>query len=172
MAFSIQSIFSNIFSGLSADFKKKNFSLYGQWVGIISILLCLALGVANIFHASIVIVFSIICIVQGLVVTLVEMPFLLKICPFTETFTNFIKNFDANWPRCGFYLLNAAIQWVSIAVMATSLIVVACFFTVAGGCYALAAITHQEYLKSSIQVTGSPDSVEGQIGQHVVRNVL
>ncbi|KAK6459526.1 uncharacterized protein RJT20DRAFT_89795 [Scheffersomyces xylosifermentans] len=172
MAFSVGSIFSNIFGGLSEDFKKKNFSLYGQWISILTIFLCLALGVANIFHASIVIVFSIICIVQGLVVVFVEIPFLLKICPLTDTFTNFIRNFDANWPRCGFYLLMAVIQWVSCTIMVTSLIVVAIFFTISSGCYALAAITHQEYLKSSINVTGPSDSLEGQVGANIVRNVL
>ncbi|CAH2350956.1 golgi apparatus membrane protein Tvp18p [[Candida] railenensis] len=172
MAFSAQSVFGNIFSGLSNDFKKKNFSLYGQWISILTIFLCLALGVANIFHANLVIIFSIICIVQGLVVVFVEIPFLLRICPLTDTFTGFIRNFDENWPRCGFYLLMAVIQWLSLTLMVTSLIVVAIFFSISSACYGFAALSKQEYLKSSINVTGSPDSVEGQIGEHVVRNVL
>ncbi|CAK7900353.1 golgi apparatus membrane protein Tvp18p [[Candida] anglica] len=172
MAFTVQSVLSNVFGGLSSDFKKKNFSLYGQWIGIVSIFLCLALGVANLFHVSVVIVFSIICIVQALVVTFVEIPFLLRICPLTEQFTNFIRNFDENWPRCGFYLLMGVIQWLSLTVQVTSLIAVAVLFTLASSCYALAAIKKQDYLKSSIQVTGPSDSLEGQIGEHVVRNVL
>jgi hypothetical protein len=171
MAFSIQSVLSNLFSGFLSDFKKKNFSLYGQWIGLITILLCLALGVANIFHALVVIVFSIICIVQGLVVTFVEIPFLLRICPLTEQFTGFIRNFDENWPRCGFYLLMAAIQWLSLVVQTTSLIVVAVFFTVASACYLFAALSHQEYLKLSFNVTGS-DSLDGQVGDHIVRSVI
>ncbi|CCE86875.1 Piso0_005392 [Millerozyma farinosa CBS 7064] len=172
MALNIQSVLSNIFSGFSDDFKKKNFSLYGQWIGLLTIFLCIALGVANIFHASVVIVFSIICIVQGLVVVFVEIPFLLRICPLTDTFTNFIKNFDENWPRCGFYLLMSVIQWLSLTIQATSLIVVAVFFALASACYALAAIRHQEYLKTSFNVSGPSDSLEGQVGDHIVRNVL
>lgn len=172
MALNISSVFSNLFAGFSTDFKKKNFSLYGQWIGLISIFLCIALGIANIFHASVVIVFSIICIVQGLVVVFVEIPFLLKICPLTDKFTNFVRHFDDNWPRCGFYLLMAVIQWLSLTVQATSLIVVAVFFTLASACYALAAVKHQEYLKTSFNVAGEPDSVEGQVGDHIVRNVL
>lgn len=102
----------------------------------------------------------------------VEIPFLLRICPLTDTFTGFIRNFDENWPRCGFYLLMAVIQWLSLTLMVTSLIVVAIFFSISSACYGFAALSKQEYLKSSINVTGSPDSVEGQIGEHVVRNVL
>lgn len=172
MAISVSSIFLNVFGGLLADFKKKNFSLYGQWLGILNIFLCLALGVANIFHASLVIIFLIICIVQGLVVVFVEIPFLLRICPLTETFTSFIRNFDDNWPRCGFYLLMAVIQWLSLTLQATSLIVVAVIFTLSSGCYMFAALSHQEYLKSSINVTGGNGDLEAQVGEHVVRNVL
>ncbi|RLV89702.1 Golgi apparatus membrane protein TVP18 [Spathaspora sp. JA1] len=174
MAISVGSIFSNIFGGLSKDFQKKNFSLYGQWNSIFTIFLCLALGVANIFHFNLVIIFSIICLVQGLIVVFVEMPFLLKICPLTDTFVNFVKRFDDNLPRCGFYLLNAVIQWLSLTLQATSLIVVAVFFTVSSACYALAYFMHQEFMKSSLDVTGrgSNGDLEGQIGEHVVRNVL
>ncbi|EGV62255.1 Golgi apparatus membrane protein tvp18 [Yamadazyma tenuis] len=166
-----QSIMSNVFGGFSKDFKKKNFSLYGQWIGLLTMLLCLALGVANIFHASLVIIFSIICIVQGLVVLFVEVPFLLKICPLTDTFTNFIKNFDENWPRCGFYLLMSVIQWLSLLVQATSLLVIAILFAISSACYALAAIKHQEYLKTAVSFTGN-DSLDGQVNDHIVRNVL
>lgn len=172
MALSILTVFGNVFSGLSEDFKKKNFSLYGQWLSLINILVCLALGIANLFHASVVIVFSIICIVQGLIVVFVEIPFLLRICPLTDRFTNFIRYFDDNWPRCGFYLLMSVIQWLSLTIMATSLIVPAIIFAVSSACYALAAFKHQEYMKSSFNVAGQPDSLQGQVGEHVVRNVL
>lgn len=172
MALSFGSVLSNIFGGLSADFKKKNFSLYGQWIGIFTIFLCLALGVANIFHASLVIIFSIICIVQGFVVIFVEIPFLLKICPLTDTFTNFIKHFDDNLARCGFYLLNAVIQWLSLTLQVTSLIVVAVFFTLSSGCYFLAYMKNQSFEKTSLQVGGPADSVQGQVGANIVRNVL
>lgn len=165
---------SNIWGGLSSDFKKKNFSLYGQWISILTIFLCLAFGVANIFHLGPIIVFSIICIVQGLIVLFVEVPFLLKICPLTDTFVNFVRKFDGNLPRCGFYLLNAVIQYLSLTLQATSLLVVAILFTISSACYALAALKHQEYLKSSLDVTGTGSSgaLEAQVGEHVVRNVL
>lgn len=107
-----------------------------------------------------------------MIVLFVEIPFLLKICPLTDTFTNFIKNFDENWPRCGFYLLMSVIQWLSLLVQATSLLVIAVFFLLASSCYALAAIKHQEYIKSSFNATTGNDSLDGQVGDHIVRNVL
>lgn len=172
MALSFLTITSNVFSGLSKDFKKKNFSLYGQWISIFTIFLCLALGIANIFHFNLVIIFSVICIVQGLIVLFVEVPFLLKICPLTETFTNFIRNFDDNWPRCGFYLLMSVIQWLSLVLMATSLLVVAVFFLLSSACYLFAALKHQEYIKSSFDVAGQGLDLESQAAGHIVRNVL
>lgn len=172
MAFNFLTISSNIFGGLSLDFKKKNFSLYGQWISLFTIILCLALGIANIFHFNLVIIFAIIAIVQGLVVLFVEVPFLLRICPLTETFTNFIRNFDDNWPRCGFYLLMSVIQWLSLVLMATSLIVIAVFFFLSSLCYLFAAIKHQDYLKSSFNVAGEGNDLESQAAGHIVRNVL
>ncbi|EMG49608.1 TVP18 Golgi apparatus membrane protein TVP18 [Candida maltosa Xu316] len=165
----------NIWGGLSNDFKKKNFSLYGQWISIITVFLCLAMGIANIVHFSVIPVFAIICIIQGLVVIFVEIPFLLKICPFTDTFVNFIKKFNGNLPRCGFYLLNAVIQYLSLVVEATSLLVVAIMFTISSACYALAALKHQEFLTTSLDATGmgsQSNDLESQGGQPVVRNVL
>lgn len=172
MALNFLTIVSNIFGGFSNDFKKKNFSLYGQWIAIFTIFLCLALGVANIFHFNLVIIFSVICIVQGLIVVFVEIPFLLKICPLTDTFTNFIRNFDDNWPRCGFYLLMSVIQWLSLTLQATSLIVVAVFFLLSSLCYMFAAVKHQEFTKSSFNVGGEGNDLESQAANHIVRNVL
>ncbi|GEQ68388.1 hypothetical protein JCM33374_g2056 [Metschnikowia sp. JCM 33374] len=172
MAISFQSIASNIFGGLSTDFKKKNFSLYGQWISLLTILLCLALGVANIFHFNLVIIFSIIALVQGLVVLFVEVPFLLKICPLTDTFTKFVRNFDDNWPRCGFYLLMSVIQWLSLLTKATSLLAIAVLFLLSSLCYLFAALKKQDYLKTSFNVAGENPDLESQAAAHVVRNVL
>lgn len=109
---------------------------------------------------------------QALVVLFVEIPFLLRICPLTDTFTNFVRKFDDNWPRCGFYLLMSVIQWLSLLCMATSLLAVAVLFLLSSGCYLMAALKHQEYLKSSFDVAGLGTDLESQAAGHVVRNVL
>ena len=36
--------------------------IYAQWLGVLCIILCFALGIANIFHFGLVIIFSIICL--------------------------------------------------------------------------------------------------------------
>lgn len=164
----------NIWGGLSSDFRSKNFSLYGQWISILTVFLCLALGIANLFHTSLVFIFSIICIVQGLVVLFVEIPFFLKICPLSENFIGFVKKFDGNLPHCGFYLLNAVIQYLSTVVQATSLLVVAIFFTFSSICYALAEFKHQDYVTTSLDPLGTKGSndLEAQGTSNVVRNVL
>jgi hypothetical protein len=41
---------------------------------------------------------------QGLVIVFVEIPFLLRICPVTDRFTSFVRVFNQNLPRAGFYL--------------------------------------------------------------------
>ncbi|KAH3683163.1 hypothetical protein WICPIJ_005860 [Wickerhamomyces pijperi] len=135
--------------GLKEDLYSRNWSVYGQWLGIFSILLSLIFGIANIFHFSTVIVFSILAIVQGLVILFVEVPFLLKICPMSENFTTFIQKFNNNWPRVAFYAIMAVIQWLSLLTMATSLLVLAVVFTLCAIFYAIAALKHQKFQNAS-----------------------
>lgn len=61
--------------GMVKDLKSFNFSVYGRWFGYINIILCIALGIANLFHVSGVIAFGIISIIQGLVILFIEIPF-------------------------------------------------------------------------------------------------
>lgn len=89
-------------------------------------LVCIALGIANIFHASLLIIFSIICLygilpkplqpfamqanwrfalrVTGIVLIFVEIPLLMRICPTSEKFDGFVRRFNENWPRAGMYV--------------------------------------------------------------------
>ncbi|ONH65479.1 Golgi apparatus membrane protein TVP18 [Cyberlindnera fabianii] len=130
--------------GIKEDFHSKNFRN-----GILCIFLCIALGVANLFHANAVIVFGIIAIIQGALLVFVEIPFLLKICPMSENFNTFVKKFNQNWPRAGFYLVMSIIQWVSLTCMTTSLLVPAIFLLFSAVCYALAAFKHQKFQNSA-----------------------
>lgn len=87
--------------------------------------------------------------VQGLVLIFVEIPFLLRICPLSENFNVFIKKFNQNWPRAGFYAGMALIQFLSCIVMVTSLLVPAIFLLFSAIFYALAAIKHQKFQNSA-----------------------
>ena len=137
-------------SGMVADLKSSNFSIYGQWISYLNIIFCLAFGIANIFHFSAVIVFSIIAIVQGLIILFIEVPFLLKICPLSDNFIGFVSKFDTNLRRALFYLVMCAIQWCSIIVQSTSLIVVAVGLSITATVYALGAAAGQEFKNSAI----------------------
>ncbi|CAG61317.1 uncharacterized protein GVI51_K02849 [Nakaseomyces glabratus] len=141
--------FINI-AGLLKDLKSFNFSVYGKWFGYINIFLCIALGIANLFHVSAVIAFGIVGIVQGLIILFIEIPFLLKICPLSDRFIEFIKRFETNGYRCIFYTLMAIVQYCSLAVMTTSLLVLGITLTISAVSYGIAFTKHQEFANTNI----------------------
>ncbi|KAF9889955.1 Golgi apparatus membrane protein tvp18 [Aspergillus nanangensis] len=134
---------------LAEEFRSRNFSIYGQWTGVICIILCLAVGIANIFSFNAGrIVFSCICIASGLVLVFVEVPFLLRICPTSEKFDAFIRRFTTNYMRAAVYIIMSAVQWVSIVTGASSLIAAAVFLLIASLFYALAGVKSQDFVGS------------------------
>jgi len=130
------------------EIRQRNFSIYGQWVGILAILLCIALGIANIFHFSLVIIFSVICLVSGLFLIFLEIPLLLRICPTSKAFDGFVRRFSSNYLRAAVYLTLSIAQWLSLIVKATSLIAAAVVLLVAAACYGLAGLKHQDFMNS------------------------
>ena len=144
-----KSMLSRISSSFSKDFKSRNWSVYGQWLGFSCFPVCIALGVVNLLHMSLIIIFSIIALVQGLLVVFLEIPLFLKICPVTERFASFLRVFHQNRPRAGFYIIMAAIQYGGIAIKATSLIACAVLFTITSFSYFMAYITKQEFVESA-----------------------
>lgn len=130
---------------LAEEFKSRNFSIYGQWTGVLCIFLCFALGVANIFHANFVIAFSIVCLVCAFLIIFIEIPLLLRICPTSAKFDTFIRKFSSNYMRAAIYLAMSAVQWASLAAMVTSLIVPAIFLLFAALFYALAGVKGQQF---------------------------
>ncbi|VEU20906.1 DEKNAAC101897 [Brettanomyces naardenensis] len=153
------------FSGFKADLQSRNFSIYGQWLGIFMVFLSIALGIVNLFHANAVIVFGILSIVQGVILAFVEIPFLMKIFRVPDSFISLVQKLDTNFKRTLFYAVYAIIQWLSLLCMATSLIAVAVLFTIDMIFYALAAVFKQDFHKSnvvaSVDVTDMP--VDAQI---------
>ncbi|KAH3898927.1 related to Golgi apparatus membrane protein TVP18 [Saccharomycodes ludwigii] len=134
-----------------SNLKSFNFSLYGRYMGYINILLCFAFGIANLFHVSPVIAFGIVSIIQGLILIFVEIPFLLKICPLSDNFINIIRKFETNGYRVFFYTVMAAIQWCSLAVKTTSLIVVALGLSFSAISYFVAILKKQDFQEASSQ---------------------
>ncbi|CAG8908752.1 unnamed protein product [Penicillium egyptiacum] len=117
--------------------------------GVLCIILCLALGIANIFSFNVVlIIISVISIASAFVILFIEVPFLLRICPTSPKFDSFIRRFTTNWMRALIYAVLGGVQLISLAEKASSLIAGAVFLLITAVFYALAGLTKQEFVGS------------------------
>jgi hypothetical protein len=133
---------------LAEELRSRNFSIYGQWLGVICILLCIALGIANLLHVSLIILFSAICLASGVILIFVEVPLLLRICPTSSTFDNFIRRFTTNYMRAAIYGTMSLVQWLSLIQDQTSLIAAAVMLLLASICYLIAGLKGQGFVGS------------------------
>ncbi|KAI1256318.1 Golgi apparatus membrane protein tvp18 [Eutypa lata] len=135
---------------LKEEFATRNFSIYGQWLGILSMILCFALGIANFFNLikPIIILFGIIALVSSFIILFIEVPLLLRICPTSASFDAAIRRVSTNYMRAGAYGVMALIQWLSITVSATSLIAAAVVLTFTALCYLAAGVKGQAFVGS------------------------
>lgn len=85
---------------------------------------------------------------SGLVLIFVEIPLLLRICPTSSTFDNFIRRFTTNAMRAAIYATMSLVQWLSLIKDATSLIAAAVVLLLAAICYAIAALKKQTFVGS------------------------
>ncbi|KAK3994604.1 Golgi apparatus membrane protein TVP18 [Cladorrhinum sp. PSN332] len=134
---------------LKEEFATRNFSIYAQWLGVLSIILCFALGIANIFTFDVlIIVFSCLCIASGFIIIFVEIPLLLRICPTSASFDAAVRKITTNYMRAATYGVMALIQYLSCIRRVTSLLVPAIFMTFTAACYALAGLKGQAFVGS------------------------
>jgi len=135
---------------LKEEFATRNFSIYGQWLGILSMILCFALGIANFFNLfkPLLIIFAIIALVCFFIILFIEVPLLLRICPTSSTFDAAIRRVSTNYMRAATYGVMAVIQWLSITVMTSSLIAAAVVLTATALCYLLAGVKGQAFVGS------------------------
>jgi len=133
---------------MAEEFRSRNFSIYGQWTGVLCIVLCLALGIANIFDGGIMILFSILCLVSGLILIFIEVPLLLRVCPTSPKFDEFIRRFSTNYMRAGIYGVMSLVQWLSLVLYRTSLLAAAVLLLIAGLFYLLAAVRGHDFAGS------------------------
>ncbi|EAS32599.3 golgi apparatus membrane protein TVP18 [Coccidioides immitis RS] len=131
---------------LAEEFKSRNFSIYGQWTGVICIILSFAIGLASVFSRFI--VFGIISLVYSPLLLFIEVPFLLRICPTSSKFDAFIRRFTTNFMRAAIYAAMSGGLWISLVIDPSSLIAVAVFLAIAGLFYLLAALMKQEFTSS------------------------
>ena len=88
------------------------------------------------------------CSMCSFIILFVEVPLLLRICPTSSTFDTFIRRFETNYMRAAIYGVMSIIQWISIAVKPTSLIVAAIVLLITACFYALAGVKGQGFVGS------------------------
>ncbi|KAL2172157.1 hypothetical protein VTG60DRAFT_158 [Thermothelomyces hinnuleus] len=137
---------------LKEEFATRNFSIYGQWLGILTMILCFALGIANLFHLTrpLIIIMAAICLASSFLILFIEVPLLLRICPTSSKFDNIIRKITTNYMRAAAYAGMALCQWLTLldGGSPTSLIAAAVFLTLTGICYLLAGIKGQAFVGS------------------------
>jgi Uncharacterized conserved protein CG6151-P len=119
---------------LADEFRSRNFSIYAQWLGVLSIFrtkpIVLPANSGRSLHCAwnrqhlscfpphhllhhllvspqlerLVRVLIWNCRVTGVVLIFVEIPLLLRVCPTSEKFDVFVRRFNENWPRAGMYI--------------------------------------------------------------------
>ncbi|MDI1493002.1 MAG: Golgi apparatus membrane protein tvp18 [Ramalina farinacea] len=111
-------------------------------------MLCIALGISHLLHINILFIFGLLCLLSGLTLIFVEIPLLLRICPTSPTFDNFIRRFTTNYMRAAIYGAMSLIQWLSIIKDPTSLIAAAVVLLLAAVCYLIAGMKGQGFVGS------------------------
>lgn len=79
------------FEKIASNLTSNNYAIYAKYLSYLTIPVSVIFGIANLFHVNLVIIFSIISLVQGVVLLFLEVPFLLKICPLSENFIAYLK---------------------------------------------------------------------------------
>ncbi|RKF82351.1 Golgi apparatus membrane protein tvp18 [Golovinomyces cichoracearum] len=133
---------------ITEEFATRNFSIYGQWTGVLCIFLCFALGISHLFHVSIMILFGALCLASSFVIIFVEIPLLMKICPTSSRFDDFMRQFSTNYMRAAIYLSMGLVQWLSLIGEPSSLLAAAILLTLAGTFYTLAGVKGQGFVGS------------------------
>jgi len=82
------------------------------------------------------------------VILFIEVPFLLRICPTSEKFDSFIRRFSTNYMRGLIYLVMSVVQWLSLIVHSSTLIVAAVVLLVTASFYGIAALRKDEFMSS------------------------
>lgn len=60
---------------------------------------CIILGIVNLFHVTLVVLFSALTIIEGVLLIFIELPFLSRICPVSDKFQAFTNAFASNYYR-------------------------------------------------------------------------
>ncbi|KAG0277798.1 Golgi apparatus membrane protein tvp18 [Linnemannia gamsii] len=127
------------------EFRSGNFSLYGQWCGLLSIVALILFGI---FSFSV--VWSPIGWVIAFILLFIEIPLCLKCCPTSEKFDSFLTKFQNSYFRAGAYLVFCILMWVAVGTGHGLQAISALFLTLAFVSYAIAGFRGQTPTSSAI----------------------
>lgn len=134
---------------LKEEFQTRNFSIYGQWLGILSMILCLATGISAIFSFTVLlIIIGVISIVFAFLILFIEVPLLLRICPTSSKFDSAIRQVSTNYMRAAAYAIMSVVVFLSLLNSASALIAAAVFLALTALCYLAAGIKGQAFVGS------------------------
>ncbi|KAL0080129.1 hypothetical protein J3Q64DRAFT_1752833 [Phycomyces blakesleeanus] len=134
--------------GCFGEIRSMNFSLYGQWLGLASIALLIALGIVDLTKH---VVFSIVGWVIAFIIIMVEIPLCFKMCPTSPKFDTFVAYFENSYFRAAMYLVFAIVMFLSNLLHgATPLIACAVCLLLAAISYGVAAVMGQAFASSSL----------------------
>lgn len=134
---------------LKEEFQTRNFSIYGQWLGILSMILCLATGISAIFSFTVLlIIIGVIAIVFAFLILFIEVPLLLRICPTSSKFDNAIRQVSTNYMRAAAYAVMSVVVFLSLLNSASALVAAAVFLALTALCYLAAGIKGQAFVGS------------------------
>ncbi|KAF2747934.1 hypothetical protein M011DRAFT_466975 [Sporormia fimetaria CBS 119925] len=145
--------FSAFQNKIGEEMRTRNFSIYGQWTGVLCIVVCFAVGLTGILSNlvnPILLLFSILCFAFSFIIIFIEIPFLLRICPTSAKFDTFIRKFNSSYMRAAIYGVMSAVLWISLVKSASGLIAAAVFLLIAAVFYLLAAVKGQAFQGSKV----------------------
>lgn len=156
--------------GLVDDFRSGNFTVYGQWTAILTIVLLIIIGIAC--FISTLIPFSILSFGFAGVMLLLEVPILTSCCPCagprTESFVKFFSN--PIFKTC-LYAVFAALIWVSLLVATSTMIISALALTTTCGLYGVAMFRKDTPSGSSV-LGGASGAAAAAKGANKATNII
>ncbi|KAI9343837.1 hypothetical protein BD770DRAFT_397951 [Pilaira anomala] len=133
--------------GILEEFKSRNFSLYAQWLGVVSLALLIALGVITLGSNPI---FAIIGWIIAFILFFVEVPLCTKFCPTSPNFDGFIARFENSYFRGIMYLVFSVVMFLSTLIKTTSLVAPAVTLLLTFICYGIAGFKNQPHASTKI----------------------
>ncbi|KAI8092638.1 uncharacterized protein BX664DRAFT_312762 [Halteromyces radiatus] len=138
------------------EFKSRNFTLYAQWGGVVSIILLVILGAIT-FLGNI--PFSILGWIFAFVLVFVEIPLCIKFCPTSPRFDSFVSSFENSYLRAGLYLVMAIVMFLANTINTGLLNLPAVILLLTSFCYLIAAVKQQSHASSKLLGGGGVDNV-------------